>query len=157
MRPQAQCNMKLVNSEIFKHLYLSTYYGPWHRYWVFHVVCGFRWPPKTTCDILHHRIVPFSICCHAIVLFTSSCQMGIIMNAFIANVIKPNITSIQDEADSTVPTKRLEMGLSLVCIRKLYWKSVSQAGLPTQNKFLRSWCRVACYTGYRKLFSGFSD
>jgi len=42
--------------------------------------------------------------------------MGIIMNAFIANVIKPNITSIRDEADSTggytVPTKRLEMGLS---------------------------------------------
>ena len=38
--------------------------------------------------------------------------MGIIMNAFIANVIKPNITSVQDEADSTVLTKRLEMGLS---------------------------------------------
>lgn len=42
--------------------------------------------------------------------------MGIIMNAFIANVIKPDITSVRDEADSTggykVPTKRLEMGLS---------------------------------------------
>ena len=38
--------------------------------------------------------------------------MGIIVNAFIANVIKPNITSVQDEAGSTVLTKRLEMGLS---------------------------------------------
>lgn len=47
--------------------------------------------------------------------------MGVIMNAFIANVMKPNITCIRDEADSTggytVPTKRLEMGF-LVCIRK---------------------------------------
>lgn len=71
-------------------------------------------------------------------LFTSSCQMGVIMNAFIANVIKPNITSIQGEADSTVPTERPDTGLALVCIRKLHWKSVSQAGLPTQNKFLCS-------------------
>lgn len=42
--------------------------------------------------------------------------MGIIMNAFIANVIKPTITTVQIEADSTggytAPTKRLEMGLS---------------------------------------------
>ena len=31
--------------------------------------------------------------------------MGILMNAFIANVIKPNITRVQDEADSTALTE----------------------------------------------------
>lgn len=79
--------------------------------------CAFRWPQRATCDIQHHWMVPFSIC-HAVVLFTSSCQMGIIMNAFTANVTKPNITRAGDEMDSrggsAVPTKRLEMG-SLVC------------------------------------------
>lgn len=40
--------------------------------------------------------------------------MVIIMNAFIANVIKPNVTSTGDETDTrggyTVPTERLENG-----------------------------------------------
>lgn len=44
--------------------------------------------------------------------------MVIIMNAFIANVIRPNVTSIGDETDTrggyTVPTKEAEKWGSLV-------------------------------------------
>lgn len=162
MRPQAPSKTKLVNSETFQHVYLSNL--PWTLAYilrVFCVMCGFRWPLKTTCDILCHRMVPFSICCHAIVLFTSSCQMSVIMNAFIANVIKPNITCIQDEADSTgeyiVPTKTLEMGLSCLHQETMHWK-VSYVLvhkcliLPTQNKPLGCSCRIAQSISHRELF-----
>lgn len=144
MRPQAQCRMEPVRSEIFECLYLfNPLWTLAQMLRVFRVVCGFRWPPKTTCDILHHGMVPFSICCHAIVLFTSSCQTGIIMNAFIANVIKPNITSIRDKAESTggytVPAKRLEMGLSPPRQETEHWKVFRALVhkclfLPTRNK-----------------------
>lgn len=162
MRPQAQCKTKLVNPKTFQHVYLSN--PPWtlaHILRVFHVLCGFRWPLKTTCDTLHQRMVPFPICCHAIVLFTSSCQMDIIMNAFIANVIKPNITSVRDEAVSTggytVPTKRLKMGLSHLHQETMHWK-VSHVLvhkcliLPTQNKLLSCSCSVAHSISYREVF-----
>lgn len=106
-------------------------------------------------------MVPFSVCCRAIVLFTGSCQMGIIMNAFIANVIKPNITSVWDEADSTggyrVTTKRLEMGLSRLYQETVHCE-VSHALvhkcliLPTPDKLLSCSCSVAHIIGYRELF-----
>lgn len=113
------------SSSVLKHvnalIYLLPCHGPWHRYQ--DSPCGFRWPLKTTCDIHHHPVVPFPICCHAVVLFTSSRQMVIIMNAFIANVIRPNVTSIGDETDTrggyTVPIKEAEKWGSLVWVRKL--------------------------------------
>ena len=122
MRPQAQCKMKLVSSEIIKRLYLSNLLWTLaQNLGVFCILCGCRWPPKTTCDIQRHRMVPFSICCHAVVLFTGSCQMGIVMNAFIANVIKPNITGTGDETDSRGDTRCLQGSwkwVSAVCTRK---------------------------------------
>lgn len=106
---------------------------------VFHVLCGLGWPLKTSCAVLHHRMAPFSICCHVFVLFTSSCQMGIITNAFIANVIKPSVTSIWDEADSTgaytAPTKRLEMGLSHLQREAMHWKSFWCTGCQLRTNF----------------------
>lgn len=106
---------------------------------VFHVLCGLGWPLETSCAVLHHGMAPFSICCHAVVLFTSSCQMGIITNAFIANVIKPNITSIWDEADSTgaytAPTNRLEMGLSHLQREGMHWKSFWCTGCQLRTNF----------------------
>lgn len=86
--------MKPVDSEIIDGLYLSNLLWTLALIlWAFHVLCGFRWPQRATCNIQHHWMVPFSIC-HAVVLFTSSCQMGIIMNVFIANVTKPNTTRL---------------------------------------------------------------
>lgn len=63
--------------------------------------------------------------------------MAIIMNAFIANVTKPNVTRAGDEMDSrggsAVPTKRLEMG-SLVCTGKLSQGPARRClFLPTQS------------------------
>lgn len=54
----------------------------------------------TSSGILNLRIVPFSTCCWAIVLFTSIYQMHVMLNASIENVIKPDITSLLCEADS---------------------------------------------------------
>ena len=92
----ARCNMKLVSSEIFRHLYLSNL--RWVLAQILSLPCcvWFRMTPENCLWHPTPRMIPFSISCHASVLLTSSCQMGIIMNAFIANVIKPNITSVQD-------------------------------------------------------------
>lgn len=54
----------------------------------------------TSSGILNLRMLPFSTCCCAIVLFPRIYQMDVILNASIENVIKPDITSLPCEADS---------------------------------------------------------
>lgn len=55
----------------------------------------------TSSGILSCRMVPFSICCCAVVLFSSIYQLDVMLNASIENVMKPGITSLHREADST--------------------------------------------------------
>lgn len=129
---------------------------------ILHAVCGFRWPLKTTGDILHHGAAPFPICGHAVVLWTSSCQMGIIMSAFQGKCHKAKREPAfrmkrghwwpHDACRETGSGVRPRASASGNCVGNVSPAlSYKRFYLPTENESPRRWGSVTCHPGHRDL------